>query len=165
MFIRQLCCNDGEILKTIRHEALKNSPEAFGSSYEEEIKNDTLIYSDRLKNTNNYFFGAFEDDEIIGIICITKNSRLKLAHRAVITSFYVCPTYRGTGIGKKLLAVILQKAYDLKIIEQVELQVVTEQYPAIYLYASMGFEVYGTEFHSMKLKEKYYNEYYMMKKL
>ncbi|OON93807.1 MAG: hypothetical protein ATN31_05260 [Candidatus Epulonipiscioides saccharophilum] len=151
MFIRSLSFNDGDILKNIRYKALKNNPEAFGASYEEEQNYDTLTYSNRLKDENNYFFGAFENNEIIGLICLSKNTRLKTSHRSTITSFYVDLNYRRMGIGKQLLSTVLQKAADIQMIEQVELSVVSIQYPAISLYISMGFEIYGTEFHSLKI--------------
>ncbi len=165
MIIRALTENDTDALQKIRLESLINSPGSFGSSFEEESKHDISIYKNRILAKSNYFYGAFINEEIIGIICLSTNDRCKLKHRAYIKSVFVSENYRNKGIAKKLINTALEKAIDLKFIEQIELTVVTDKLPAILLYNSYGFEIYATKAHAIKIDGKYYNEYLMMKKL
>lgn len=73
--------------------------------------------------------------------------------------------YCGLGIGKQMLKEILQTAKQLGY-EQAELEVVTDNRRAVALYQSLGFEIYGTQPHSMKYKDgSYVDEYLMVKRL
>ena len=78
MNIRLLTNQDIEAWKTIRLEALQNSPESFGSSYEEEI-----LYTDQDWKThleNNNIFGCFIDNELIASACYVPFSNIKGKH-------------------------------------------------------------------------------------
>lgn len=73
--------------------------------------------------------------------------------------------YCGLGIGKQMMRTALDVAKKCGY-EQAELEVVTTNEPAIHLYQSLGFEIYGEQKHSMKYKDgSYADEYLMMKKL
>ncbi len=163
--IKELTIADVTDLQKIRLQSLKNCPQAFGSSFEEESKWDKSVYENRIKSNESFYFGAFNDNSIIGIVALVLNVRKKTKHRASIASFYVNSAFSGQGIGKKLISFAIEKAYSLKIIEQIELSVVTEQLAAISIYINTGFEIYGEEFHSLKINQRYYNEFLMMKKL
>jgi len=64
-----------------------------------------------------------------------------------------------------LLTEILKYAKKVGF-EQVELEVVSDNYKAINLYEKFGFKKYGTRSNSLKLKDgSYYTEYLMMKNL
>ena len=165
MEIKEFSVADGVALQKIRLQSLCDSPKAFGSSYEDELAWEKSVYENRIRSGECTYFGAFVDGSAIGIVCLVFNMRLKTKHRATITSFYVDTNYRGQGIGKKLILSAIEKARLLKTVEQVELSVVTEQSVAISLYKSMGFEIYGEEAHSLKIDGRYYNQFYMMKKL
>lgn len=72
--------------------------------------------------------------------------------------------YCGLGIGKQMLGTVLEVAKGFGY-EQAELEVVTTNAPAIHLYQSLGFEIYGELKHSMKYKDGTYADDYMMRKL
>ena len=165
MEVRALEVSDGADLRKIRLQALRDCPEAFGSSYEEECVWEPAVYENRLLSDKLFYFGAFTEGRIVGIVCLSVHERLKMRHRAMITSFFVDSNYRGRGVGKRLILSAVEKARSLRTIEQIELSVVTEQLAAITIYKSVGFEIYGQEEHSLKIDGRYYDEFYMMKKL
>ncbi|WP_138419677.1 GNAT family N-acetyltransferase [Aquibacillus sediminis] len=163
MDIRQLDSKDAEKYLAIRLEALQNSPDAFASSYEEERDQPVEKYQNRFEAPKNAFtFGAFEDDQLVGVITLVKEQLIKLRHRANMVAMYVRPEKRGEGIGKALITKAIQKAVSLEDIEQLYLTVVTTNDPAKRLYASIGFEIFGHEKRALKFGDTYYDEEHMV---
>ncbi len=165
MEIRQLVSADAYLLQKIRLEGLKNAPTSFGSSFAEESQYNISVYEGRIQSKTNHFYGAFVDAEIVGVICLSTNSREKMIHRASIKSVYVSIPHRRKGIAKHLITRVIQRAIELNVVEQIELTVTTSQRVATSLYMECGFEVYGTKSHAIKYNDEYYSEYLMMKKL
>lgn len=163
MEIRELVPTDAEAYLFIRLEALKNSPDAFASSYEEEKDKPSDYYKSRFTAPTNVFtFGAFEDSELIGVVTLVKEQLIKLRHRANIVAMYIKPGKRGNGIGKALVSKVIEKADKLEDIEQLYLSVVTTNTSAKSLYSSCGFEVFGKEKRALKFKDTYYDEVHMV---
>jgi RimJ/RimL family protein N-acetyltransferase len=158
MEIRILKPVDAEDYRRIRLEALHNSPESFATSYEEEKDQSVDKYKTRFQSYESYTFGAFENDQLVGVITLVKERLLKLRHRANIAAMYVSPKKRGLGIGKALLIEAIKKANELEGIEQVYLAVVTTNEPAKNLYSSLGFKAYGAEKRGLKLGNTYLDE-------
>lgn len=162
MMIRRLVPQDAENYLTLRLKALQNSPEAFGSTYEEEKDYTVDKYKTRFQSENSLTFGAFENGLLVGIITLVTEQRIKLRHRATIVAMYVSPDMRGLGIGKALIIEAMNKAKDLQDIEQIYITVVTTNKAAKKLYSLLGFEVFGTEKRALKLNETYFDEYLMV---
>ncbi len=71
--------------------------------------------------------------------------------------------YWGMGIGKMLMQGCIDWCYE-KGIDQLELDVVTQNKRAISMYESLGFKNYGTKKHAMKYGDSTYaDEYFMIK--
>jgi ribosomal protein S18 acetylase RimI-like enzyme len=70
--------------------------------------------------------------------------------------------YWHKGIGKKMMQACIDWCKE-KGVEQLELDVVTENERAIALYQSLGFQIYGTKKHALKYSDQTYaDEYYMI---
>ncbi|WP_042353984.1 GNAT family N-acetyltransferase [Bacillus rubiinfantis] len=163
MEIRQLTPTDAEEYLSIRFEALQDSPFAFASSYEEEKNQSAEIYKNLFAVPVNAFtFGAFEELELVGVVTLIREELIKLSHRANIVAMYVKPEKRESGLGKALITKAIEKANSLDGIEQIYLSVVTTNIPAKKLYASCGFEVFGTEKRALKFNNTYYDEEHMV---
>ncbi|WP_039042322.1 GNAT family N-acetyltransferase [Sporosarcina sp. ZBG7A] len=158
MMIRRLVPQDAESYLTLRLKALQNSPEAFGSTYEEEKDYPVDKYKIRFQSEDSFTFGAFENGELVGMITLVKEQRIKLCHKATIVAMYVSPEKRGSGIGKALVKEAVRTAIELQGVEQVYLTVVTTNKTAKKLYSLLGFEVFGTEKRALKLNETYFDE-------
>lgn len=73
--------------------------------------------------------------------------------------------YWGCGIGRLMMETVLDEAKKLGY-EQAELEVAAGNEPAIALYKSLGFQVYGRLPNNMKYQDGTYADmYWMMKKL
>ncbi|MGD6993195.1 N-acetyltransferase family protein [Sutcliffiella horikoshii] len=162
MEIRKLTPTDAENYRTIRLEALKNKPEAFSSSYEDEIDYSVEKYRGRFNNDHTYTFGAFKGDNLVGTVTLICETKKKIKHRATIVAMYVKPDQRKLGVGKALMNEAINKAKDLKEIEQIYLAVTVGNEPAKLLYTSLGFVTYGVDKNGLKIKDTYFDEEMMV---
>ena len=83
------------MIPDIRLKALKDHPDAFAVSYDEEKEWLSEKCKARLEAGNAIVLGAFEQDRLIGILKISKHSLFKLRHIAVIGSMYISPNTEG----------------------------------------------------------------------
>lgn len=117
------------------------------------------------KSEKDIMISAFIDGKLVGNAGLSPiRDNIKLQHRA---SFGIAIKKESWGLtlGNVLLSEILECAKGIGF-EQVELEVVSENYKAINLYEKFGFKKYGTRENGFKLKDgSYYNEDLMMKKL
>jgi len=158
MNIRLLDERDAEAYRAVRLRALKNDPDSFGSSYEEEVLRPLEKFAERLKNTAYSFsIGSFDDGgSLIGIVNFVRENRIKTAHRGNVYGMYVEPGFRGCGVGRSLLLALIERAMEeCEGLEQIHLTVESNNKPAKRLYASLGFEVYGVEPHALKVSGHY----------
>ena len=72
---------DAEKYRGIRLESLKNSPESFASSYEEERDFSVEEFLKQIQLNDSFTYGAFEKNELVGIITLYKDELNKLSHR------------------------------------------------------------------------------------
>lgn len=156
MYIRRLTASDTQPYSNIRLEALKDHPDAFAVSHNEEKEWRPEKFKARIEADNAIMLGAFEKDRLIGIIKISKQPLYKLRHIAIIGSMYVSPEYRGSGAGKALMTKAISQAKKMKDTEQLHLSVTSTNEPAKKLYAQLGFTLYSTEKRALKLDHQQY---------
>jgi RimJ/RimL family protein N-acetyltransferase len=162
MHIRRLTPADAAAFQELRLAALQQSPTAFGSSYEEEREYSQAFIEDRLAGRpDRGTFGAFEGTELVGLIALGRERQRKLEHKGLIWGMYVAPRVRGNGIGRALLLTALELARSVPGIRQVNLCVNAENSPAIHLYRSVGFEVFGHERGAMLIEGEAHDELHM----
>lgn len=156
--IRQLAPADWALWREIRLEAIQRHPEAFGGSYEDEA----LYTEATLKETlvNKTVFGAFIDNDLVGISGFLILASRKTQHRGNLFSVYVKGQYRGQGIADQLTEAVIQHART-KVL-QLHCSVVTSNTSAIALYQRHGLTIYGTEPRSLKVDDRYYDEHLMV---
>ncbi|MCU9592520.1 GNAT family N-acetyltransferase [Bacillus velezensis] len=110
MYIRRLTANDTKPDTDIRLKALKDHPDAFAVSYEEEKEWPSEKFKARLESGNAIVLGAFEKDRLMGILKISKHSLFNLRYIPVIGSMYISPKHRRSGAGKALLTEAISQA-------------------------------------------------------
>lgn len=112
-------------------------------------------------NGNLFFLVCEIDNEIVANCSVgIGNSNMRFRHRASI-GLSVKKKYWNFGIGKLLM----QESIDwckLNKIEQLELEVVTQNDRAISLYKKFGFQIQGTKERAMKYEDGSYADEYQM---
>ena len=146
MQIRALAPSDAAAFQAIRLRGLRECPEAFASSYEEEVDTPLGKIEDRLQpKTDAAVFGAFKGSELYALVGLQREGMVKLAHKSFIWGVYVAPEARGSGIGTKIMLHALHYAATVLSARQVNLGVNTKNFAAIALYKKLGFVEYGLE--------------------
>jgi ribosomal protein S18 acetylase RimI-like enzyme len=155
--IRQLTSADAAAYRDIRLTGLRDSPEAFGSTFGTENAQPLAWFSDRLRNFQ--VLGAFRATDLLGIAGFVVRGGEKERHKGLLWGMYVRPDARRTGVGRRLVEAVIDFARQR--VELLQLSVVSDNEPARRLYARLGFVEYGVEKNSLKQDGRYYDEILM----
>lgn len=156
--VRPLGPSDAAVFQQCRLRALRDAPEAFGSTYEEEADLATETVAGLLAppgDSAQVVLGAFLEDAsgggaLVGIIVCHREHRLKARHKATVGGMYVAPEARGRGIGRALLERAVEEARGWPGVEKLTLTVVERAAAARALYRAAGFTPYGLEPDSLR---------------
>ena len=137
----------------------------YGLSYPEEmdftLKDEEAFIANYNKDNGSIMISAFDGDRLAGnasLCCVM--DRKKTWHRATF-GIAIRKTDWGQGLGKKILTELIAFAKNAGY-ELLELEVAADNTAAVELYKKLGFVVYGTRSHSLKLKSgEYYDELLM----
>ena len=143
--IRPLTRDDAPDWGALRLEALKNHPEAFGSSFEEFSQLDPGEVAARIPSPggDDVLFGVFADGQLCGCAGFMRQPYLKGRHKGLMWGVYLRPILRGKGVGEALVARVIEQAQSC--VEILTCSVNPENLGARALYLRHGFEVYGRE--------------------
>jgi RimJ/RimL family protein N-acetyltransferase len=151
--IRILGAADAAAFREIRLEALRLSPEAFGSSVEEEQARTAADFTLRVApEPPDAVFGAFLDDtDLVGIAGFRVERSAKRRHKSLLWGMYVRPAARGQGVATTLVQRVIEHARGLPGIELIQLAVTADNPAARALYDRGGFVPYGLERRALRL--------------
>lgn len=159
--VRLLTPKDAALFRDIRLEGLRDDPDAFASTFEEESGRDLSFFADRLAETA--VFGAFHGSELLGVAGFHVQTGPKHGHKGILWGMYVRPRARGAGIGARLVAAVLDHARHR--VELIQLRVVSDNRAARRLYERFGFVEYGLEKRAAKYRGRYHDDVLMAKML
>lgn len=144
----------------LRLEALEKEPFAFGKAAEEHRATPVEVIAQRFRDGGeaNFTLGAFVDGSLAGIATFVRDAGLKERHKGRIFGVYVTSACRRKGIGRALLAALVERAKQDVSLEQILLAVATGQKAALKLYRECGFQTYGTEPRALKMGSTYIDE-------
>lgn len=157
--IRRLEAADAGLYREIRLEALQKNSEAFGSTFEKENAQPLSWFEAAIRRTD--IFGGFLDGRLMGIAGFATQEDAKHAHKGRLWGMYVRSAARKSGLGKILVAAVLDHARGR--VEMVQLTVVSENEAARRPYEAIGFVAYGHEKRALKQDGRYYDEVLMVK--
>ena len=157
--IRRLEPGDAALYREIRLEALQRNPEAFGSTFERENAQPLSWFEAAISRAD--ILGGFLDGRLMGVAGFAAQEGTKHAHKGLLWAMYVRSTARKSGLGRILVAAVLDHARGR--VEMVQLTVVSENEAARRLYEAMGFVEYGYEKRALKHGGRYYDEVLMVK--
>jgi ribosomal protein S18 acetylase RimI-like enzyme len=155
--------------RALRLRGLREHPEAFGEAAADFEARSNEQIADRIQ-TQGQLGGCIlaavsRSGEMLGTVCLAINEPGKCHHRGMIFGMYVIPEARGQNVGKLLLEEALRRADTIPAVEQVHLSVVTSNEAAVRLYEKMGFSTYGTDPRVLRVGDKYYDEYLMVRQV
>lgn len=161
--IRPLTAEDAATFRELRLEALKESPTAFGSSYEEFLARPPQEVDERLRTEStagdNFILCAWDEEgRPLGTVGFVRERGSKNRHKGMIWGVYVTPSGRGRGIGRRLMEEAVRVAGQQEGLRQIHLAVTTTNGPARALYRSLGFQVYGTEPRALLVDGEFHDE-------
>ena len=128
-------------------EAYTLAADAFTSTAEERAAEPESFWVNRIAGASGQSaaFGAFVGQDLVGTVALEFAAKPKTRHKGLVIGMYVRPHARGTGAGKALLAAAVAFARARHGIHLLNLTVTEGNEPAVKLYRSFGFEVFGTE--------------------
>ena len=129
--------------RNLRLLALTNAPDAFGSTFEEEISRSPESWRSDLESSEMKFLFAQEGKRFVGMTGYYRKPLTKLHHIVTIFGIYVDETFRGQGVGTQLLDELLLEAKQDHAIKKIKLKMVEDNVAALKLYEHHGFRKVG----------------------
>ena len=127
--------DDVDRLRAMRLAALKDTPDAFGAKYEDEVNKPISECQDRLKNTNWCFVVA--DGVDVGLLAVDRAEKDRNSD-CWLSSWWIHQDHRGSGIPKLMLNWLEQLCIEKKW-EKIGLGVWPDNLRAISAYKKLGF--------------------------
>jgi len=167
--LRQLAQRDAAYYRALRLRGLREHPEAFTSSVEEEEPKPMAWTEQRLapnaERPHDFFLGAFVDGRLLGVAGLMGRYRPKERHNATLVGMYVAPELAGRGAGLALVRGLVQRAARFPGLEQIDLTVTAGNDRAQGLYARCGFTVVGILPRAIKVQGAYHDKVQMLLRL
>ena len=136
--IERLQADEERRLKRMRLRALRESPEAFGSTYEDTIRRTHAVWKQQASDLPTWI--AVLEGEDCGMVRTAPHADDSAA--AFLISMWVAPEARGKGAGDHLVEAVLSWA-RAQGLGRVVLDVGDHNAPAIALYTRHGFNPTG----------------------
>ena len=129
----------------LRRLSLEDEPLAFGASPNDDRAANREEVLDLLSGTGERAtFGAF-DPELIGIVGVMREQRLKRRHKAFVWGAFVHSEHRRKGIGEALMHAAIAEASSWDGVSDLGITVSTDAEAAHRLYERLGFVRWGME--------------------
>lgn len=156
-----------EEYRDLRLRALRDEPQAYATSYKDEINTSGQEWQNRLeryqKDKGNWMVFARNGKELVGMVGAYQDEEDKKHKSAHCMALFVSKEYRRKGIAYQLFQQLLNKLRQSGIIKAI-LYANIEQTAAVALYKKLGFTVVKTE-NLLGGDGKYHDEYLMEKQL
>jgi GNAT superfamily N-acetyltransferase len=140
VMVREVVAADWQALRDIRLEALRDAPEAFGSTYAGESVFAEADWQRRISRGGTFlgYLPEATGSEPAGLI----GGYVEDPEMVELVSMYVRPRARGRGVGEALIATVIDWA-QARNAASVHLWVTETNKPALLLYERCGFSPTG----------------------
>jgi ribosomal protein S18 acetylase RimI-like enzyme len=164
--IRPLAEADASAYQELRLRALREHPDAFTSSYEEDRTRPLAWARSRIvpsaEAPHNFVLGAFAQGKLVGILGMSVEPRIKIRHKGYVFGMYVAPEHAGRGVGRQLMTFCIARAAGIPVLEQLHLTVTESNARARSFYEQAGFRSFGVERNAVKIGERYFDKCHMV---
>jgi len=158
--VRVLGAADAAAWRALRLRGLREHPEAFTSSHEEDAAHPPEVAAARLASPRVTFWGAFLHGTLAGIVGLERETRAKNRHKATVVGLFVAPEAAGHGLGHALLQALLAQA-RAEGLQLLVLTVTEGNDTAVRLYRRCGFRAFGTEPRAILVDGRAYGKIHM----
>jgi ribosomal protein S18 acetylase RimI-like enzyme len=155
LVVRRFTPTEAGVWRSIRIDALRDAPEAFGQTLEHAEQQPLADFESTVSGPFPPF-AAFDAGQVVGTAGFYILGGPKMSHRGALWGMYVASAHRRRGVGRKLVAAIIDHAREL--VDQIHLHVVTTNAAAYGLYRGMGFVTYGVEPRALRHDGRDYDE-------
>jgi ribosomal protein S18 acetylase RimI-like enzyme len=161
--VKRLNASDAAAFRELRLEGLRQHPEFFGSSLQEESALPFEWFAEKLRSC--VVVGALDHSGagLDGIIAVEPIKTVKQRHKGVVWGVYIRPECRGQGLGQALMRTLVIQCAGF--VEELRLTVACTNDAAHQMYLKAGFIEFGFEERSLKLGNSYVAERHMMKQI
>jgi ribosomal protein S18 acetylase RimI-like enzyme len=153
-------------LRDLRHRAIREIPEAFGTPPAIELAKSAMHYRRQLLrmgiDRGELLLGLWRERDLLGMVGLGRRDKPGGLH-GLIYSMYLLPELRGQGWGRRLLEEAEHRMRSLWQIERFELCVEVNNLPARRLYESAGFRILRTETNAFAIEGRPHDVYRMGK--
>jgi RimJ/RimL family protein N-acetyltransferase len=168
--VRQLARENAPAYHALRLRMLREYPDAFTSSYEEDCLKPLSWVEARLTASaeppHKFVLGAFsQSDELVGSIGLAVEERLKERHKALVFGMFVAPEAAGHGVGRSLLKACIERARTIPDLEQLQLTVTASNVRTLRLYIGAGFRSFAVEERAIRVAGAYYPKAHLVRDL
>jgi RimJ/RimL family protein N-acetyltransferase len=147
--VRRLREEDAARYAALRLRGLREHPQAFTSSLEEEQLRSLAWALARLRDDpqrpHDFFLGGCLGDALVGTVGLQGRYRAKERHNATVVGLYVAPEVAGCGLGQALMTALLARARALPGLARLDLTVTEGNAAALALYQRCGFTTFGVQ--------------------
>ncbi|MDO9342115.1 GNAT family N-acetyltransferase [Pseudomonas pergaminensis] len=165
MSVRTLEASDAEAYRALMLEAYGAYPQAFTSSVAERAAMPLSWWEKRLSSPLDRLLGAFEGDELAGIVGLAFEPREKARHKVTLFGMYVTQAYQQQGLGRQLVEAALAEARQYPRLKVIQLTVTAGNDAALALYQRCGFIQYGLEPLAVRVGVDYFDKIHMWREL
>lgn len=163
--LRRLRTSNASAFREIRSEGLRLHPDAFGASFAEEQSQALERVADRLEN--GHVMAAVADDAIAGVIGLACSRAEKTRHIGLIWGLYVRPSWRRSGVARRLLEAVISDARQIhpqawmSDLRSLRICVEANNRAAIDLYEALGFRAWAVEKQALLVGDHFHDEIHM----
>lgn len=153
--------SDWEAYREIRLEALAREPHVFATGWHQDAALTPEQWRERLDNPDSGTFALIDEGKPVGLATWFLPPQANAHHRGMIVGVYLRQSHRGRGLSRTLLQAVLAEAETRS--DDLALNVLAENAPAIGLYESLGFRIVATVPGALKHAGRYYDEHLMLR--
>lgn len=145
--IAPLFAADAPSYRALMLHAYQAAADAFTSTGQERAAEPLSWWTSRIADPQgrSQVFGAFIGHELVGAVALELSAKTKTRHKAHLMGMFVAETARAGGAGRALVQAAMRWAADRPGLRVVTLTVTDGNAPAIALYESCGFRIFGVE--------------------
>lgn len=140
--IRRIRKGEAQLYKTVRLESLKQSPEAFSTSYESALTRTPESWENQTNNSavgsDRSTFIVLKEKEPIGIAALYRDNKNNIVGE--LLQVWIAPQTRGSGLAQELLQTVFQWARKNGF-RKIQAEVMASNEQALRFYEKNGFKI------------------------